>query len=353
MNSKDLKRFIRLSPVANSRLYHLLRFYMKRSGMDAVMKKAGITSVDEKNMASMMKTAMVKYRWDYDECVMYHYAELTDSERKSFVPEYEKNIFCDRVNDGKQAKIFDSKWKSYCHFKDYYHRDCVRVEDTDDLQHFFKRHRDFIVKPDSAACGRGITVFHAQNERDANSLIDRYLIGGGRPRSRTAWGGYIVEELIVNAPIMQSLHPSSLNTVRIPTVRYDNRVEVIHPFLRVGRGSSVVDNAGSGGIMGNIDVATGRVYAAADELGREYKTHPDTGVSLIGFTIPKWQEALTIVKQMAQVVPSVRYVGWDMALTPKGWVMIEGNDKGQFIWQVADRKGFRDEFEKIKKELVR
>lgn len=273
---------------------------------------------------------------------MYHYADLTDLERESFVPEYEKNIFCDRGNDGMQAKIFDSKWKSYCHFKDYYHRECVRVEDTDDLQHFFKWHRDFIVKPDSAACGRGITVFHAQNERDANSLIDRYLIGRV---------GCIAEELIVNDPIMQSLHPSSLNTVRIPTVRYDNRVEVIHPFLRVGRGSSVVDNAGSGGIMGNIDVATGRVYAAADELGREYKTHPDTGVSLIGFTIPKWQEALMLVKQMAQVIPSVRYVGWDMALTPNGWVMIEGNDKGQFVWQVADRKGFRAEFDNIKKEL--
>lgn len=150
---------------------------------------------------------------------------------------------------------------------------------------------------------------------------------------------------------MQSLHPSSLNTVRIPTVRYDDRVEVIHPFLRIGRGSAVVDNAGSGGIMGNIDVATGSVYAAADELGKDYKIHPDTGVSLIGFTIPKWQEVLSLVKQMALVVPSVRYVGWDMALSPKGWVMIEGNDKGQFVWQVADRNGFRAELDNIIKEL--
>ena len=59
-----------------------------------------------------------------------------------------------------------------------------------------------------------------------------------------------------------------------------------------------------------------------------------------------------LVKQMAQVIPSVRYVGWDVALTPNGWVMIEGNDKGQFVWQVADRKGFRDEFDSIREELV-
>ena len=344
MNSKDLKRLIRLSPVANSRLYHLLRFYMKRRGMSAVMNKAGISSKDENNIASLMKEAMVKYRWDFDEFIMYHYVELTDTDRKSIVPEYEKNVFCDLVNDNNDAKIFDSKWKNYCHFKGFYQRDCVRIDDTDNLQLFFSKHLDFIVKPDSAACGRGIAVYYAQHEDDANSLISRYLCDRG---------GYVVEELIVNEPIMQALHPSSLNTVRIPTVRYDNRVEVVHPFLRIGRGSAVVDNAGSGGIMGNIDVATGVVYAAADELGKVYEIHPDTGVPLIGFTIPKWQEALSIVKQMAQIVPSVRYVGWDMALTPKGWVMIEGNDKGQFVWQVADRKGFRDEFEKIKKELVR
>jgi len=272
---------------------------------------------------------------------MYHYAEISDSERKAIVPEYEKNIFCDLVNDNSQARIFDSKWKSYCHFKDYYWRDCVRVEDKADLQRFFDKHLEFIVKPDSSACGRGITVHHAQSKEDANNMISNYLDRGG----------YVVEELIENEPIMQSLHPSSLNTVRIPTVRYDDRVEVIHPFLRIGRGSAVVDNAGSGGIMGNIDVATGTVYAAADELGRDYKIHPDTGVSLIGFTIPKWLEVLSLVKQMALVVPSVRYVGWDMALSPKGWVMIEGNDKGQFVWQVADRNGFRAEFDNIKKVI--
>ena len=343
MNSKDLKRLIRLSPVANSRLYHLLRFYMKRRGMSAVMNKAEISNKDEKNMASLMKEAMVKYRWDFDECIMYHYAELTGSDRRAIVPEYEKNIFCDLVNDNNDAKIFDSKWKSYCHFKDYYQRDCVRIEDTDDLQLFFTKHLDFIVKPDSAACGRGIAVYHAQNKDNANYLIDKYLRNGG---------GYIVEELIVNEPITQSLHPSSLNTVRIPTVRYDDRIEVVHPFLRIGRGSAVVDNAGSGGIMGNIDVATGTVYAAADELGRGYEIHPDTGVPLIGFTVPKWQEALSIVRQMAQVIPSVRYVGWDVALTPKGWVMIEGNDKGQFVFQVADHRGFREEFNHIRGELI-
>lgn len=347
MNTKDLKRQLRLSPLANSELYHLFRYYMKRDKMKGMMKKIGADAERERETAAQMKKAMVKYRWDFDEYVMYHFAELSDEERLAFVPEYEKNIFCDQVNDCHDARIFDSKWESYVHFKDYYKRNCVRVEDGSELQSFLIKHRDFIMKPDSSACGRGIQVIHSFDEKDAVRQAKKFFdkpSGGGK---------YIIEELIENEDIMASLHPKSLNTVRIPTIRYNDRVEIIHPFLRMGCGDAVVDNAGSGGIMGNVDVLTGVVYAAADEQGRAYTQHPDTGIELIGFTIPRWQEAVEQVKKMAMVLPSVRYVGWDMALTNKnGWVMIEGNDKGQFVFQVADRKGFRDEFDKIRKELL-
>lgn len=343
MNSKDIKRQLRLSPLASSELYHLFRYYMKRDKMRGVMKKIGVDAAKERETAALMKRAMVKYRWDFDEYVMYHFAELTDTERAAFVPEYEKNIFCDQVNDFHAARIFDSKWESYVHFRDYYKRDCVRAENNKERQLFLKKHRDFILKPDSSACGRGIKVIRTKDETDAVRQVAMHL-------DKTL--GVILEELIENDSIMASLHPQSLNTVRIPTVRYDDRVEVIHPFLRMGCGDAVVDNAGSGGIMGNVDAETGTVYAAADELGRGFTHHPDTGIELIGFTIPRWQEAVELVKEMALVLPAVRYVGWDMALTTKGWVMIEGNDKGQFVFQVADRNGFREEFEKIRKELL-
>lgn len=182
MNSKVLKRWLRLSPLANSEFYHLFRYYMKRDKMKWIMKKIDVDADGERETATMMKRAMVKYRWDFDEYVMYHFAELSNEERLAFVPEYEKNIFCDQVNNCHDAIIFDSKWESYVHFMDYYKRDCARVKDGPELQSFLIKHRDFILKPDSSACGRGIQVIHSFEENDAVRQLKSSLTnhrGGG------------------------------------------------------------------------------------------------------------------------------------------------------------------------------
>ena len=148
-----------------------------------------------------------------------------------------------------------------------------------------------------------------------------------------------------------NLHKESVNTVRIPTINYGDRIEIFHPFLRIGRGNAFVDNAGSGGIGCCIDVATGVVQCAGDELGNDYSVHPDSGLELIGFEIPRWDEAVEMAKELASLVPEVHYVGWDLALTDKGWVMIEGNEDGQFLTQFFSHTGIAGEIKTIYKKL--
>lgn len=41
-----------------------------------------------------------------------------------------------------------------------------------------------------------------------------------------------------------------------------------------------------------------------------------------------------------------KYIAWDFAYTPNGWVLIEGN-WGQFLSQFATGKGLRKQFEKL------
>ena len=164
---------------------------------------------------------------------------------------------------------------------------------------------------------------------------------------------FVFEELIVQDETMDSFHPQSVNTLRIATLRFNDRIEIIHPRIRLGRGEAVVDNAGSGGIIGNIDLSSGVIYAACDKKGTSYEYHPDTNVKIVGFKVPRFDEALQLVKQLAQVLPKVRYVGWDIALRPDGWVMIEGNDKGQFGFQYPKQEGFAEELNKLKSELLR
>jgi hypothetical protein len=160
--------------------------------------------------------------------------------------------------------------------------------------------------------------------------------------------GFVMEELIRQGSEMAVLHPQSVNTVRITTLRVGDKINIIHPFFKVGRAGNIVDNAAQGGIFGVIDIDTGVVTSACDKHGNRYIRHPETGVQLIGFVIPKWEEALELSRELSKVVPEAIYVGWDLAYTEDGWVVVEGNSRAQFVcYQIAEQKGFRKELESM------
>lgn len=49
----------------------------------------------------------------------------------------------------------------------------------------------------------------------------------------------------------------------------------------------------------NVDTDTGIVYTAGfDESGNRYVTHPNSGVPIVGFQIPRWNEAKSLAIRM-------------------------------------------------------
>ena len=163
--------------------------------------------------------------------------------------------------------------------------------------------------------------------------------------------GFVAEELIVQCKEMADLNPSSINTVRITTARkLDGTLHIIkRPFIRIGQGGRCVDNGGNGGIIAAIDYETGIIKEAIDEAMNRYIVHPDTGKTILGYQIPRWEEARQLVAQLSDVFTEMRYCGWDLALTDQGWVMVEANSKGLFIgFQLPTQEGCREEFERLK-----
>jgi hypothetical protein len=53
--------------------------------------------------------------------------------------------------------------------------------------------------------------------------------------------------------------------------------------------------------------------------------HPTTKWKLKGTKLPFIKESVELVKNMAKVVPELSYIGWDVAITPSGPVIVEGN----------------------------
>lgn len=351
MNNYDLKQLLRSSFFGRTKVYLAIRFFAKQKEIDGIIKKYlgdSVSTEQKTHIRKKMKEAMINYRWDFDEFFIFHYEECSEEKRRSFVPEFDKNVFADRVNDKKQAAKFLDKWTTYEYFKEYFGRDVFNIRQISDLEstefvQFVQKHPKFMMKPVFGTRGAGIEVYDTLSIEEAQEVLTKQY-----SRGITAM---ILEELIEQDDRLAALHKESANTLRVVTIRYDNRVEVIRSYLRIGKGKSVIDNASAGGVFGVINLESGTIYAACDRLGHTFERHPDTNINLIGFEIPRWEEVKALVKRAAQVLPEVRYVGWDVAVTKTGCVLIEGNDKGRWSFQIPKQEGFRDEMNAILREL--
>ena len=291
-----------------------------------------------------------KYRFSADEYFYYHFRDKAEEERKTFVSDLNRVDIVESLNQAKNLAIFDDKLRTVDVFGKYYHRQTCGVKSEKDLKDLIKFAREtgkFIVKPQVGTCGHGIRIVdmqeYANEERCLRDLIRQYCNGRGE--------GFIAEELIRQVPELAQFHHQYVNTVRIATVRFEEGSEVLAAFFRTGRSGSAVDNVGSGGVFGTLDVATGEVVAVSDAMGRYYTQHPDTGVQMVGFKVPRWEEAKAMAIELASVVKGNRYGGWDLALTENGWVLVEANARGQFVWQIPTQKGFMDEINAVLRRL--
>ena len=140
---------------------------------------------------------------------------------------------------------------------------------------------------------------------------------------------FVFEETLVQHAALGAIFPHSVNTIRAVTCAAPGEPPVVvAALLRLGVGASAVDNASQGGIFVGIDLETGRLRPLGRRFlehgGGVYATHPDTGFRFEGFEIPHFREALAAAVRAATHVPHP-LIGWDLATTRAGPVLVEGN----------------------------
>jgi hypothetical protein len=143
-------------------------------------------------------------------------------------------------------------------------------------------------------------------------------------------GEYLLQELIQQHPVMVRLHDASVNTMRVVTFHNRGCVDVFCATQRIGTNRKNVDNWASGGIVVSIDISTGRLgkfgFFKPGYSGGRVEVHPDSGVRFNGYELPYFQESLEMVSQLHRHLYGIHSIGWDIAVTPDGPVIIEGND---------------------------
>lgn len=141
---------------------------------------------------------------------------------------------------------------------------------------------------------------------------------------------FLVQEMIVQHPDLASVHPASVNTIRVVTLRWREEIRVLMTIVRFGVGGAINDNLGSGGIACGIG-PDGRIAGRAFDIeGNAYAEHPTTGFRFAnGLAVPSHARACALARDLHRQIFHFDIVSWDIAIAADGEpVFLEVNFRG-------------------------
>lgn len=196
--------------------------------------------------------------------------------------------------------------------------------------------RAFMKPSSNSSSGRNCTVLQMQDGVDngsgmsAEELIDKII------------GDFNVQERLINHDVLSDLHSSSVNTFRVTTYIWREKVYHFPLLLRIGRGGNYLDNAHQGGMFVGVDDHGNLGKAAYTEFRETYTSHPDSGIVFEGYQISQVPNIIKAAKTAQARLPQVGMISWDLTLGKGGEIVfVEANIKAQTIWmsQMSNGKG--------------
>lgn len=206
------------------------------------------------------------------------------------------------------------------------------------------RHSRFFAKRVDGKQGEGAFIFEKCGDSflaDGHCLTDRELAA--------RLDNCIVEPFICQHEHLTTLYPLAVSSLRIISVCHHGKVEIILGALFVGAGGSTTSNLHQGGLRIPIDLHSGSLGERGIRLHVDrgfFSHHPDSGLPFKSFTIPFWPQVRELVSKAHRFFHSIHSIGWDIAISPSGPLIIEANDEwGTISFQFTNGPG-RELFEK-------
>ena len=291
INSIDrprMKTLLRISAKANNRSYFgvCLDFFW-----DALTRGSGYVDYVKGNYAAIPR----KQRSNYLNTKSY-IALVQSLNKRGYTMIFHDKIVFNRIFRKQICRDFiDLREVGFDGFSEF-------VKDKETV--FAKRHADF--------GGHGIEKVTVTG--DLRTIYDRAM----------ANEQYLIEETLIQHPALNAVNPKAVNNVRLVTLLKGDEVIILFKTLRINSGAEEIISCDDiwmtldddGRILGNV----------VNDAMQVFEKHPLTGFNFADLQVPNMDIACELVKSAARLVPEMRYVGWDVAITETGAAIIEGNN---------------------------
>lgn len=193
--------------------------------------------------------------------------------------------------------------------------------------------RDLFVKPVTGRGGKGAERWDLRDGLYRGGQGDIFTRGDliAQLERRSLSEPLLVQPRLEGHPALAPLSNGALTTVRVLTCLDERREpELVGAAMRMAIGRNhTVDNLHAGGIAAAVDFASGTLGRASD-LGTDCRlgwmdSHPVSGARIAGTKVPSWSAIKALAMAAHRVFADRILIGWDIAPTAEGPVVIEAN----------------------------
>lgn len=201
------------------------------------------------------------------------------------------------------------------------------VENIDDILCLLRSEGALVIKPVHSGKGNGVRI--AKYENGVMTLNGKECSEDDFRRSLSCKEDWLVSALAHQADYLNEIYAGSANTIRMIVLRDtpEKEFDLAFAVQRIGAGwTGSVDNGSKGGLIANVNIATGELSEARTLHNLEvYNVHPDTGKPIKGVVIPNWDAIKQGVLDASAHFPYLDIIAWDILPTSDGFTVIEAN----------------------------
>jgi hypothetical protein len=263
--------------------------------------------------------AFLKYgvgMYQYEDMEVYNLSKYV---RRNIITSRRAVSFLNAMNEDKYVDCMLNKVLFNKTFSKYVKRDWLYSKEMtlEDFKAFCKKHDKAMIKPIDKTWGAGVhCVELPKDEADVAAKFEEIVKDN-----------LLMEEFVKQHDGVM-FNRRSVNTLRMYTILdRTGKAHMIKAVLRIGAPDCDVDNYHAGGSMFTLSREYGMVEIPGKtltDISPVYFLNPGN-YKMVGFEVPHYRQAVEAVEEAARLVPHVRFIGWDVAVTPDGVEFIEGN----------------------------